>query len=174
VSGAGSRQKKPGGRSKVLDTSGILKHLKTPPLRNKPGAVRSVDPDEVRHRVDMGGQSETSRRVSDEDKEIAIEIIKNNPETFRFMSSELQGDIDAALAAVERDGRLLQYASEKLRMNRRVVLAAFENTSEALEYAHETVRVFLRKSGVAIPWEEFTERLKSDEEDGQPHSTTPS
>ena len=149
----------------MLDTSGILKHLKTPPLRTKPGAVRAADPEEVRHRMDRGGRSESSRRVGDEDRRIAIESITMRPETFRVMSSELQGDIEVAMAAVKQDGRLLQYASEKLKNNKRIVLAALKNTHEASKYVPEKAREFLRKSGDVIPWDEFTQHLKPDEED---------
>ena len=84
---------------------------------------------------------------------------KQNGKSLQYASTELQGDREIVLAAVEQDGSALQYASSQLRGDREIVLAAVKQDGSTLQYAstelqgdHEIVLAAVEQDGSALQY----------------------
>jgi hypothetical protein len=69
------------------------------------------------------------------DKEIVIAAIRQNPNALEYASIDLKGDEDIVKPAIFSRGQLLSFVSEKLKNNKKIVLIAVTNDQNALQYA---------------------------------------
>lgn len=74
-------------------------------------------------------------------KSEAIEIMRNNPINFKFMSDELRNDKDVILASCKSSGEPpLKYASDELKDNLCVVRRCMDLNFNSIDYASDRVR----------------------------------
>eukprot|EP00971_Amphidinium_carterae_P221287 4393022-Amphidinium_carterae.2 len=70
-----------------------------------------------------------------DNRNTALEVVKENGYKLEFASEELQNDREVVLAAVSQCGKALCYAAEELMRDREVVLTAVSQNGDALRHA---------------------------------------
>ena len=75
------------------------------------------------------------------DRDIVLDIVKQNGRALTWASQELCEDPDVVLAAVQQNGMVLDYASSELRGNQEIVLAAVTEYGYSLEYASPELQI---------------------------------
>ena len=70
-------------------------------------------------------------------KNVVLEVVKQNGLALQFASEKLQDDKNVVLEAIKQDGGALRFAPEELRDDKKVVLEAVKQDGRALRFASE-------------------------------------
>ena len=74
------------------------------------------------------------------DREVVLQVVKQDGGALRYASEELKNDREVVLAAVKQNGWALMYASEELKNDREVVLDVVKRAGYVLKYASEELK----------------------------------
>lgn len=75
-----------------------------------------------------------------DDENLVMQVIKTNPENYRYASERLQNDPEIVIAAVMRRGSLLENVPEMFKDHNNVVYIAVSRDSSAFQYASPRLR----------------------------------
>ena len=75
-----------------------------------------------------------------DNKEYALQVLKEQGKMLEFVSSELQDDEEVVKTALTQDGEALEFASDRLKGEKDIVLLAIKTAPWTAFYASESLK----------------------------------
>jgi len=83
------------------------------------------------------GSKETPDFFSLYDKEMALEAVRNDGNTLKYLPRKFQSDKDVVMAAVQKNGMAFKFATPKLRGDKDLVIEAVQENGNARQFARD-------------------------------------